>query len=123
MISNFSKLEKVDIHFSMDKDLENTNAEIKNCIYKTIREGLTNGLSHGKATVFDIRAQMANGFLKLNINDNGSGCDELIESVGLKGISQRVTALGGSVHYNNCNVSGFEITAEIPVPKEDLTND
>ena len=123
LISNFGRLEKVEIAFSLDRELENTNAELKNCIYKTIQEGLTNGLRHGKATAFDIRAHMTDGSANLMISDNGSGCDEVTESVGLKGISQRIAALGGSVRYNSRKGNGFEITAEIPVSKEDSNND
>lgn len=117
LIGNFSKLERCDIHFSMDKELEETNIELKNCIYKTIREGLTNGLRHGKATIFNISAQITGTHVRLVLHDNGSGCDEVIESVGLKGINERIAALGGNIHYNSCHGGGFEISAELPVAR------
>ena len=118
LIGNFSRLEKVNIHFTMDDELENTNLEIKNCIYKTIREALTNGLSHGKSTFFDIRVQIAGSRIQLTVMDNGCGCGQVIESVGLKGINERITALGGIVRYNSTSGNGFEMKAEIPVSKE-----
>ncbi len=119
LIGNLGRIIPVDIHFSMDNNLENTNPELKNCIYKTIREGLTNGLKHGKATVFDISVKLVGSLVQLNIADNGSGCEEIIESVGLRGIRERISALGGRVRYKALSGGGFQIMAEIPVSKED----
>ncbi len=123
LTDNFCRLEKVDIRFAMDSKLEDTDPDIKNCIYKTVLEGLTNGLRHGNATFFEISANMAGDVAKLSIKDNGCGCGVVIESFGLNGISQRVSALGGVVRYGNCNEGGFQIEAEIPVPKEMIHND
>ena len=123
LADNFCRLEKVDIRFSMDSELEDMDPDMKNCIYKTVLEGLTNGLRHGNATFFDIRAGLDGDLAWLSIKDNGCGCSEVIESFGLNGISERVSALGGAVRYHNGNEGGFQIEAEIPVPKEMVRND
>lgn len=116
LAQSFSALENVEIRFEVDDALENVNAEVKNCIYKAVRESLTNGLKHGKATVFAIRAQIKDGAIFLHISDNGIGCAQAHESTGLAGIRSRVEALGGRVAWSGSG--GFEITATIPVSAE-----
>ena len=116
LAQSFSALEQVNIHYELDEALEQMNAEVKNCIYKTVREALTNGLKHGKATAFEICAQIKGRAVFLTISDNGIGCANLTESTGLAGIRGRVEALGGKAFWRGgC---GFETTDTIPVSGE-----
>lgn len=86
LIDSFRMLGNIKINFAMHKHWEAVNPDIKLCIYKTIRESLTNGIKHGKATVFDIVVGTHKNRVKFNISDNGTGCDTVIKSNGLKGI-------------------------------------
>jgi signal transduction histidine kinase len=118
MIDSFGILGNIKIDFSLDKHLETLNPEIKLCIYKTIRESLTNGIKHGKAAAFNLEIGMHEDFVELNIKDNGLGCDTITKSNGLKGIENRVLALGGTVAFNSRENWGFLTKAEIPIYEE-----
>lgn len=118
LIDSFRILGKIKIDFRMNKHLEALAPDIKLCIYKTIRESLTNGIKHGKATAFSLEIAIVDDFAVLNITDNGSGCDNIIRSNGLKGIENRVIALGGKVDFTSSKNSGFLTKAEIPLFEE-----
>ena len=53
--------------------------------------------------------------VELNIKDNGIGCNTIIKSNGLKGIENRIIALGGIVDFISSQRCGFLINATIPV--------
>ena len=95
--------------------MEALNPELKNCVYKTIREGLTNGIRHGEATDFRITVKSGNNAVTIKVQDNGRGSVSFIESNGLKGIRERIEALGGTVGFVSGTEPGFVIQAIIPL--------
>ena len=118
MIDSLRILGNIEIDFSMDKHLETLNPYIKLCIYKTIRESITNGIKHGKATTFKLKIGIHENHVKLNIKNNGVGCDDIVRSNGLRGIEDRVLALGGTVDFNSPENSGFLTKSQIPIHEE-----
>jgi signal transduction histidine kinase len=118
LIDSFKVLGNIKIDFSMDKALETLYPDIKLCIYKTIRESITNGIKHGKATSFNIEIYKYENYVKLDIKNNGIGCDTIEKSNGLNGIEERVVALGGSVDFNSIQNSGFTTKVDIPIYEE-----
>lgn len=118
LIDSLGILGNLKIDLSMDKHSQSLDPDIKLCIYKTIRESLTNGIKHGKATAFNLQIDIHENHVKLNINDNGLGCNTIIKSNGLKGIENRILALGGTVDFNSHENCGFLIKAEIPIYEE-----
>lgn len=118
LINNFGILGNIKIDFSMDEQMEVLNPEIKLCVYRTIRESLTNGIKHGKASAFNITAGVKENQIKLIIQDNGAGCDTIIKSNGLRGIENRILALGGRVDFKSQCSRGFLIEAEVPLYEE-----
>lgn len=118
LIDNFSALSNIKIDLIMNKDLEILNPDLKLCIYKTIRESLTNGIKHGMATEFKLELFIKKGIIILKIKDNGVGCDKITMSNGLKGIEERIIALGGFVDFTSLKNNGFLIKAKIPIYQE-----
>lgn len=98
----------------MDEDIEAVNFEIKDCIYKTVQESITNGIKHGKATLFSLAIHKSPRQISLLIANNGTGCREVIKSNGIQGIEQRIHALGGTVQFDSNQDSGFKVQANIP---------
>lgn len=120
LIENFHMLKNISINLKIDDHLETLNPDIKNCIYKTIREGLTNGIKHGKATEFNIDINSNMNIIKLMIKDNGIGCEKVEKSNGLLGIEYRVNALGGSVSFNSYLEEGFYLEVDLPLCEEGI---
>ena len=114
LISVFRQTSGVDIHFSVegvDKDLGPVYADV---IYRTCQEAMTNAVRHGKAKRIVIILRQAADRIKLNILDDGVGCEEIKKGFGLSGMEQRVKELDGSLQFGASEEGGFHITVEIP---------
>jgi two-component system sensor histidine kinase DesK len=64
-----------------------------------VREAATNVARHAKATRCTIKVQQQNGTAVLEVRDNGVA-DALSEGNGMRGMRERVEALGGTMHYS-----------------------
>jgi signal transduction histidine kinase len=114
LFENFKASDHIKFELVMDNDVEYVSPDIKNCIYRTIREAITNGIKHGNATVFIIEIFKEAGIIVLKVKNNGFECSNIIASNGIRGIEERINALGGSVKFNSEKGCGFAIKVTIP---------
>ena len=104
-----------DIKARFDLDDLEVSPEIHRFICNSLKELLSNGIRHGKATAFYIELKENGGQLRLLISDNGAGISgQVKEGFGLKGIRTKVEELGGSAVFKGEEGEGFE--SEICVP-------
>lgn len=120
IIYNFHMLNDLKINFNSDENLDNLSPIIKNSMYNTIKESITNSIKHGKATEINVKILRENDNINLILIDNGIGCNKIIKSTGLLGIENRVTSLNGSVNYFSNDNIGFGINICIPILMEEL---
>ncbi len=82
----------------------------------TLKEGISNGLRHGNATAFYFELRREGDKIMFLLSDNGSGMEitKLREGFGLRGMSTRAEALGGSVRFETEKDEGFEIHITLP---------
>jgi signal transduction histidine kinase len=78
--------------------------------YAVIQEALTNVLRHAQAT----QVSVALGPRFVRVTDNGRGGAVQDEGMGLRGMRERVQALGGTLSAGPRADSGFEVRAEFP---------
>jgi signal transduction histidine kinase len=114
IFNNFKDSNSIEFTLQMDEQVEKATPDMKNCIYKTIREAVTNGIKHGNATNFIIEISNEDNNISLLIKNNGLPCSNIIKSTGLKGIENRIKALGGNVSFISGEVKDFTIRANIP---------
>ena len=76
-----------------------------------LREAVTNIVRHSQAKHCRIMLQLANGACRLTVGDDGRGGAHT-EGLGMRGIRERVQAIGGSACWNT--ESGTELTITIP---------
>ncbi|WP_010076596.1 sensor histidine kinase [Clostridium cellulovorans] len=120
IIDNFHMLNNIEINYRTNRHLDNLSLIIKNSMYKTIKEFITNSIKHGKSTKINIDISLKNNSINLILTDNGIGCNKIIKSNGLLGIENRITSLNGSVNYfSNANF-GFKLDISIPISMEEL---
>lgn len=120
IINNFHMLNNININFNTDENLDILSSIIKNSMYKTIKESITNSIKHGKATEINIKISRENNIIRLILTDNGIGCNKIIKSNGLLGIENRITSLNGSVNYFSNDNLGFGIDICIPILMEEI---
>ncbi|MBV7276628.1 sensor histidine kinase [Clostridium sp. PL3] len=115
IINNFHMFNNIKINFNTNGNLDNLSSSIKNSMYKTVKESITNSIKHGKASKIDINITREEKYISLILTDNGVGCNKIVKSNGLIGIENRVTSLKGTVKYFSNDDIGFGIDISIPV--------
>ncbi|WP_458243474.1 sensor histidine kinase [Streptomyces sp. MAI_2237] len=89
-----------------------------------VREAVTNVLRHAGATRCEITVDSTSEQVRLTVADNGGGEPALPSSpglggTGLKGLTERLAAAGGSLRAGPSPRGGFTVTAELPLEPGD----
>jgi signal transduction histidine kinase len=113
MITDMKSITDVEIYFDCKIDQLKFDEDEEMAIYRVIQESLTNAVRHGKAKKIWIVMDKADSSVKLEIKDNGIGCENIVSGFGTKHIAERIKMLGGSVDFSSNN--GFCVKAEIPI--------
>jgi PAS domain S-box-containing protein len=90
--------------------------EIGISLYRFVQEALTNILKHSMASEVKVRMQAKNKEISVSVSDNGRGMDDATESsgLGLLGIKERLSLLGGSLSIHSRKGQGAKLVATIP---------
>lgn len=102
---------------------ERLPAEVELTVYRVVQETLTNAVRHGRATRVQALVQRTASGLMATIQDNGCGFDAQDwqkrcaegNHLGLLGIEERVTLLGGSFCVESEPGRGTTVYADIPL--------
>jgi signal transduction histidine kinase len=86
-------------------------------VYRIIREGLTNAAKYSEASSITIKLSVDDEYIHFFIKDNGIGCVQIKENLGLKGIKKSVELFDGEVIFSG--KSGFLIKGYIRRIKND----
>ena len=89
-------------------------AEVEAAAYFVASEGLANVVKHAGAGRATISARQRNGSLLVEVADDGVGGAGLDGGSGLRGLADRVEALGGALAVESPAGGGTRLQAEIP---------
>jgi len=117
-----SRLSQTNIDMSVAGDFEGMHETRGLAVYRLVQEALTNIARHSQATGVEIRIATERGAaspqdVEISIVDNGCGTDMTAprSGLGLVGMRERVTALGGCITLSSRPGSGFKIMATLPM--------
>ncbi|MGW0015563.1 sensor histidine kinase [Streptomyces tendae] len=85
--------------------------------YRIVQEALTNIARHADATTAFVRIEYRPDSLALRVDDDGEAAADTAPTpgIGLLGMRERVTALGGRLCAEPLSEGGFTVQAELPV--------
>lgn len=85
--------------------------------YRIVQESLTNISRHAAAATASVRIDYRADVLVIRVEDDGTATPDLapVPGVGLLGMRERVTALGGRLRAAPRSEGGFTVQAELPV--------
>lgn len=94
-------------------------AAVGRTAYRIVQESLTNIVRHAAATTASVRIDYRPDTLALRIDDDGKATPGTapVPGVGLLGMRERVTALGGLLRAEPRGEGGFTVRAELPVER------
>ncbi len=107
----------VQVTFTHDVTFERLNPMLEGTLFRIVQEALTNVVRHSQSPTATVNLTDANGFLRLEIRDEGIGCDT--ENVpedrfGLRGIRERARLFGGAAEITSAPGKGTRIFVEMP---------
>jgi signal transduction histidine kinase len=90
--------------------------EYKTCIYRVVQEALNNAARHALAHSVRIQVIQESECIRLTVHDDGKGFDSnLVRGLGLLGMEERVTHLGGVFSMASEPGHGTQLQIEIPL--------
>ena len=117
-MEEFQKRYQIPSVFKTEITQLNIDPEISTSIFRIFQESLTNIAKHAHATKVNASLFLENDNVVLTINDNGIGLDPLKlpnkKTLGLMGMKERASLLGGSYQIDSKINKGTSITVFIP---------
>lgn len=97
-------------------DAERYSDEVEGAAYFFVTEAVTNVLKHSNASSIDVAIRHEGSFLEISVADDGMGFDpDSVRRNGLAGLSDRITALSGTVSVDAKPGHGARLSARLPV--------
>ena len=96
-------------------DVGRLPAAVEAALYVVCSEALTNTVKHARATRATIAVTSGNGSVTAIVTDDGAGGTDPGLGTGLRGLADRVEALGGRLAVTGRNGGGTVVTATVPI--------
>jgi signal transduction histidine kinase len=90
-------------------------APVESAAYFTVAEALTNVAKYAQASYARVQAHREDGELVVEVSDDGVGGADATRGSGLRGLEDRVGALGGSIEVESPPGGGTVLRARIPL--------
>jgi signal transduction histidine kinase len=91
--------------------------EYKVCMYRVVQEALNNSAKHANAKKVRVVVSQIPNRLQVSIEDDGKGFDAArVRGLGLLGMNERVTHLGGRLKVESRPGRGTRVSANLPLP-------
>ncbi|GGO06628.1 two-component sensor histidine kinase [Microbispora rosea subsp. aerata] len=109
----------LDATLTIEGDRADVPAAVGRTAYRIVQESLTNVARHARATTAKVRIGYRPGALVVRVDDDGKATPGAapVPGVGLLGMRERVTALGGHLRAEPRSEGGFTVHAELPLDR------
>ncbi|MEU4682871.1 sensor histidine kinase [Streptomyces xinghaiensis] len=98
---------------------EDVPAAVGRTVYRIVQEALTNTARHAAEATASVRVDCRPDALVVRVDDDGGAAPDAapVPGVGLLGMRERVTALGGRLRAEPRDGGGFTVRAELPLDR------
>ena len=121
LVDDFAKRSGVEarLEVSAGPGFEDMSKAVATAVYRALQESLTNIARHSGAQSAWVLLAVEDGTVHFEVEDNGRGIapEELAKarSLGLKGMRERITHLGGSLEIVRAPRGGTRVRARVPL--------
>ena len=108
----------IDLDYESGRQSTRLAPEVESAIYRVVQEALANVVKHAHATRAEITVVEGDGEVMVEIRDDGRGLgssDTSGTGLGLAGMRERVTLLGGRLDVLSGPAGGTTVCAALPV--------
>jgi signal transduction histidine kinase len=106
--------ERAPVAVAVDVPADRYTPSIEATAYFVISEALSNVAKHASATKVSVRARQERGNLVVDVHDDGRGGATEAGGTGLRGLNDRVAALGGRLEVRSPPGNGTFLRIELP---------
>lgn len=109
----------INFHLSIE-DIQLDILEDKITLFRILQEIVNNAIKHSKCGNININLYTSNGYIYINVEDDGVGFDTDIrysnkgEHYGLLGVKDRVELVSGTIKFDSVINKGTKVLIEIP---------
>jgi signal transduction histidine kinase len=103
------------IHLDVSQDARPENVAQAEALLRAAQEALTNIARHSNAGNAWLRLWREGDAIRLIVSDDGNGASDLRESNGLRGMRERLGALGGSLQVSRAAAGGVALDVILPL--------
>jgi signal transduction histidine kinase len=96
---------------------ERAPAAVEAAVYFTIAEALTNVAKHARATRVRVSGEIVDGELRAEVRDDGIGGAAVTAGSGLRGLADRLEALGGALSVDSPRGGPTSVRAFVPLSR------
>ena len=97
---------------------EGFDAALEAALYFVVAESLTNAAKHADASSARVELSTTDDLIAVAVHDNGCGGANLTAGSGLRGLADRVEALGGRLDVRSPVGAGTVVRAQLPLRHE-----
>jgi len=126
LCAEFSRRTRLPVTFEVDQEFNDLPDIYNITLYRTLQESLTNIVKHAQASQVWVEINLEEDHIMLTIQDNGQGFDTSQVSsngIGLSGLRERLTLVGGSLQISSNSVRGTILSARLPLSEEYATRE
>ena len=103
----------VETEFEKEGDITQIPDDLWEVILDNAYEAVSNAMKYARCTRIDIRIVIMNRMVRCSIRDNGIGCKDVKDGMGISGMRQRVRAAGGTIDLET--EAGFTVNMLLPI--------
>ena len=111
----------IPVQFEVVGEVERISGDMETAVYRIVQEALTNIIRHAHATRIDVLLKRRDEALIVIVEDNGVGFDPKDQQngrLGMVGMQERTTMLGGTITFESIPGSGTTVFLEVPWQSE-----
>ncbi len=113
--ARFGVVEGIPTSFRTTDDVDQPTWALSLCLYRVAQEALRNVARHANASSVEVELRALGGGIELSVQDNGVGFDPTRKqgrpSLGLAGMRQRLSLVGGELLIDSVPGAGTSIVA------------
>jgi len=103
----------VDAKLVTDGDLSKVPDKYLEIVLDNAYEAVSNAMKYARCTKIEIKIHVLNQMIRCSISDNGIGCKEIEDGMGISGMRRRVRDVNGVLDFET--EAGFTINMLLPI--------
>lgn len=119
LVNEVEKIHSIELKFLCKDDLKISDKRIETYAYRIIQEAFNNIIKHANAKSVELKIEIRNNALIIDIYDDGMGFDTKNKSLclgnGISNMKERVSLLGGIFEMRSKQGIGTNVHAQIPI--------